>query len=110
MAHADQIQLSRLCGATFRQASDVGLLSDSFIAANNGSIAVFRAAIGNETNLHAEILAERGRLQRAVDYAGATFGIGDITDANIATTTTVAGLIALTQEPSTSTAREIILE
>lgn len=108
--HADMVQLSRLCGANFRQANDVGLLSDSFIAANNGSQAILRAAVGNEVNLHAEIIAERGRLQRALDYAGDTFGIGNITDVLLAATTTTAGLIALTSEPANSQAREIILD
>jgi hypothetical protein len=110
MPHADMIQLSRLCGANFRSASDNGLLTDAFIAANNTNQATLRAAVGNETNLHAEIIAQRGRLQRALDYDGSTYGIGDITDSNLPSTTTVAGLIALTQEPSTSTARELVLE
>lgn len=110
MAHADLLQLSRLCGANFRSASDNGLLSDSFIAANNTTQAVLRTAVGNEVAFHAEILAQRGRLQRALDYAGDTYGIGNITDALLAATTTVAGLIALTSEPSTSTARELVLE
>lgn len=108
--HADLIQLSRLCGANFRSANDNGLLSDSFIAANNTNQATLRAAVGNETNLHAEVIAQRGRLQRALDYDGSTYGIGDITDSNLPSTSTVAALIALTQEPSTSTARELILE
>lgn len=108
--HADQIQLSRLCGANFRQAGDVVLLSDAFIAANNSTQAAFRTAIGNETAVHAEIVAERSRLQRAVDYDGSTFGIADITDVNLPSTTTLAALIALTQEPPTSTARQIVLE
>lgn len=108
--HADSIQLSRLCGANFRSASDNTLLSDSFIAANNSTQAVLRTAVGNETNVHAEIIAQRGRLQRALDYDGSTFGIGDITDVNLPSTTTVAALIALTSEPSTSTARVLVLE
>lgn len=108
--HADSIQLSRLCGANYRSASDNGLLTDAFIAANNTNIATFDAAIGNINNVHAEILPQRPRLQRAFRYDNATQGIGDVTDANIATTSTVAALIALTQEPSTSQAREIILE
>ena len=108
--HADQIQLSKLCGANYRSASDNGLLSDSFIAANNTNIATFDAAFGNINNVHAEVIPQRGRLQRAFRYDNATQGNSDVTDANIATTTTVVGLIALTQELSTSTAREIILE
>lgn len=108
--HADSIQLSRLCGANFRSANDNGLLSDSFIAANNSTQAAFRTAVGSETNVHAEVIAQRGRLQRALDYDGSTFGIADITDVNLSSTSTVAALIALTQEPSTSVARELILE
>lgn len=108
--HADSIQLSRLCGANYRSASDNGLLTDAFIAANNTNIATFDAAIGNIANVPADVLPMRSRLQRAFRYDNATQGIGDVTDANIATTTTVAGLIALTQEPSTSTARELVLE
>lgn len=108
--HADSIQLSRLCGANFREAGEVALLSDGFIAANNSTQAAFRAAIGNETNVHAEIIAQRGRLQRAVDYDGSTYGIGDITDVNLPSTSTLSALIALTQEPTAGTARQIILE
>lgn len=108
--HADTIQLSRLCGANFRSANDNALLSDAFLAANNSTQAALRAAVGSETNVHAEVIPMRGRLQRALDYDGSTFGIADITDSNLPSTTTVAGLIALTQEPATSTARELILE
>ncbi len=107
--HSDMNQLSRLACANFRSANEQGLLSDAFIAANNTNIATFRAAVGNVTNLHAEILAQRGRLQRAIDYDGATAGIGDITDANIATTSTEAALELLTQG-SADRARLIVLE
>ena len=108
--HADQIQLSKLCGANYRSASDNGLLTDAFVAANNASIAVFDAAIGNVVNVHAEVIPQRGRLQRAFRYDNATQGNSDVTDSNLPSTTTVAALIALTQEPATSTARQIILE
>lgn len=108
--HADSIQLSRLCGANYRSANDNGIISDAFVAANNGSLAIFDAAIGNVSNVHAEVLPQKGRLQRAFRYDNETYGIADVTAANLSATTTVAGLIALTQEPASSTARELILE
>lgn len=109
MPHADLLQLSRSCAANFRSANETGLLSDSFIAANHATQAVFRAAIGNETNVHAEIVAQRSRLQRAVDYDGDTYGIADITDANLAATSTVTALLALTSGANDN-ARLLILE
>ena len=109
LVHHDMDQLSRLCCANFRSAREQSLLTDSFIAANNTDIATFRAAVGNITNAHSEVLAQRGRLQRAIDYDGATAGIGDITNSNIATTTTVDGLEALTQGDADN-ARLLVLE
>ena len=109
LVHADTAQLSRLACANYRSAEEQGLLTDAFVAANNTNISTFDTAIGNISNVHSEILAQRGRLQRAFRYDNATQGLGDVTDSNIATTTTVTALKALTQGAN-DTARLLVLE
>lgn len=107
--HHDMDQLSRLCCANYRSAQEQSLLTDAFVAANNADIATFDAAIGNISTVHAEILAQRSRLQRAFRYDNATQGIGDVTNTNIASTSTVTALEALTQGASDN-ARLLVLE
>lgn len=109
MLHADEKQMSFMAGASFHLGGESGVLTDSFIAANNGSIAAFRAAIGNIAPPHAELKATLGRQQRAVDYDGATFGIGDLTNSNITGLTTNAALVDLTQAAD-SPALRLMLE
>jgi hypothetical protein len=107
--HADEQQMSYLAGASFHAGGESSVLTNAFIAANNGSIAAFRAAIGNITPPHAELQSTLGRQQRAVDYDGQTFGIGDMTNSNITGVTTNTGLVNLTQAAGTN-GRLLMLE
>jgi hypothetical protein len=109
MLHADERQMSFMAGASFQLGGESAILTDAFIANNHGSIAAFRAAIGNIIPPHAELQATLGRQQRAVDYDGATFGIGDLTDSNITGLSTNAGLVDLT-EAADSRALRLFLE
>jgi hypothetical protein len=97
MLHGDELQMSYAAGASFHLGGESAVLTDAFIAGHNGSIAALRAAIGQITPPHAELQSTLGRQQRAVDYDGATFGIGDITNSNITGITTNTGLVNLTQ-------------
>lgn len=95
--HADQIQLSKLCCANYRLAGETSVLTNTFIAANNTNIATMDAAIGAISNVHADALRIASQTQRAFRYDAATFGIGDVTDSNLPSTTTLTALETLTQ-------------
>jgi hypothetical protein len=90
MPHADAVPMSVKVGATLQRANDLGIISDSFVNANHANVAAFQTAVQAVTPAHADQGNYRRRIAQAV---GAD---GGITDAAIASVSTVAGLLALT--------------
>jgi hypothetical protein len=99
---ADQIQMSKYCGAAYREAQEIGAYTNAFIVANNADQLTFIAATAAISNLPADSLPVIPRLTRAVIYDSTLYGIGDLTNTNLPSTTTVAALIALTQVNDTN--------
>jgi len=95
--HADQIRLSEKCGAAFREMKELGILTNTNVAASD-TIALLNANITTAVNAatsHNEIKPMLPGFLRAVETAAA---IGDISDALLAPLTTVDQLIALTAD------------
>jgi thioredoxin reductase len=99
--HADQLRFSQLIGATFQLAEEVGILTDTNVAASNTKAALL-TAIDTAVELgtqHGDIAPLADSVKRAVESA---FAIGDIADDSaLAALTTVDGLIALTAAENT---------
>lgn len=99
--HADQIPLSTTCGATFREMKELGVLTNTNVAASD-TIVLLKTNITTAVNAltnHGEIKPMLNGFLNAVDAAAA---IGDITDALLNPLTTVDQLIALTANTNTS--------
>lgn len=95
--HADQINLSKLAGAAFREMKELGVLTDTNVGSAN-TVDLLKSnittAVQAATN-HGEIEPMLPGFLRAVDTA---YAIGDISDAILAPLTTVDGLIATTAD------------
>lgn len=90
LLHGDQLRLSVEVGSNCQAAGDLGLLTNTTVAAadtNTGLQTAVTAAV-----VHGDILPSKARINRAISV-----GINELTDAAIAPLTTVAGLVALTQ-------------
>src|SRR5262245_14140536 len=101
--HADQIRLSSMIGFNMREAGEIGLLTDSNVAAANDEPGI-RSAIRTTAPVHAEFEPYRERLVRAFD-------LGDFSDeftaALIGPLTTVKGLVDLTNAANFPPNREL---
>lgn len=90
--HADTIPLDMNVGWNCQAAADLGLLTDTTIAAadtNAGLQAAVTAAV-----VHADIVPSKARINQAIQVG---LYDGSLTDAVVLGLTTVAGLVAATQ-------------
>lgn len=103
--HQEQVPLSEKIGFNLREAGEVGLLTDTSVAAANtvaGLIAAVRSAV-----VHAEYEPYRERVVRAIQLGADS---QELTDALIGPLTSVVGLVALTQASNFPQNRELLLD
>jgi hypothetical protein len=93
---ADAVYLSENIGCNIRSAETLGLLTDANVLAAT-SVADLQANILAASG-PADIDQSRPRINRALDYGKYS---GELSDARVTASTTIAELIALTADPST---------
>lgn len=99
MAHADSINLSQQVLTTINAAGGLSFLTDTNVAAADTK-AGLKAAI-DAVKVHNDLEPIKIQLKRALDFDS------NITDANILSLTTVAGLAALITQSNSG--REILI-
>ncbi len=102
MAHADTLTLSRAQGRSFNLAGNLGLLTDSGVAAADTLVGLQNFI--NGVSVHADQVNFKDQLKKAV-----LVNQGEVTDATVLGLTTVSELVALTQQGTNRTEASLLL-
>lgn len=89
LAHADEIDSSRLMGHNIRRADPLGFLTAAEVQAA-ATVDDLITTIQNKTTLHADLEGWRSQTERALTISEA---LGDLTDAEVAAATSVEDLV-----------------
>lgn len=103
MAHSDQQFLSRAQGRGFNLAANIGLLTNSGVAAADTLVGLQNFM--QSVTVHSDQVGFKNPLKRSV-----LANQNEVTDATVLGLTTVAGLVALTQQGTNTSQASLFLD